>query len=129
MQKKLCDWSKQNRHQRTSRDPIGCLKYIQHIHTGHLHHFYGLAQFRSGPFICRQPALKHMSKNEFFKKADSNAVIFCHKIYYIFQNYKMNFLVFLLDDIWNFVSVYWLLKAEIKIYFLKIIMNECLQNY
>ena len=51
MQKKLCDWSKQNRHQRTSRDPIGCLKYIQHIHTGHLHHFIGLAQFRSGPML------------------------------------------------------------------------------
>ena len=46
---KLCDWLIKNWHQRTSRDPIGCLKYIQHIHTGHLHHFIGLAQWRSGP--------------------------------------------------------------------------------
>ena len=49
----LCDWSIKNWHQRTSRDPIGCLKYIQHIHTGHLHHFIGLAQFRSGPLWIR----------------------------------------------------------------------------
>ena len=48
--KKFCDWSIKNWHQRTSWGPIGCLKYIQHTHAGHLHYFIGLAQFRSGPF-------------------------------------------------------------------------------
>ena len=49
--KKLCNWSIKNWYHRTSRDPIGCLKYIQHIHIGHLHYFIGLAQFRSGPML------------------------------------------------------------------------------
>jgi len=49
MKKKLSDWSKKNWHWKGSGDPIGCLKYMHHFHTGHLHHFIGLVRFRSGP--------------------------------------------------------------------------------
>ena len=41
------------------REPPGCLRYIQHTHAGHLHHFNGLAQFRSGPFFCLRKGLKN----------------------------------------------------------------------
>ena len=55
--KKLCDWLIKKWLQRIPRDHIGCLKYIQHIHTGHLHHFLGL--HNSGQGLYKKLPIKN----------------------------------------------------------------------
>ena len=60
----MCDWLIKDWLQRTYRDPIGCLKYIQHIHTDHLHHFIGLENSGQGLSFPRERGPGTGTKNK-----------------------------------------------------------------